>query len=302
MTEPVSPAGYRSGFIAVVGRPNTGKSSLVNRLVGAKVSITSPVPLTTRGRVHGILSLPQAQLIVADTPAVHEPRDHLGTQMVAATTRAVADSDVCVWVVDAARGINEEDHQVLALLHTAPGPVVVAVSKADRGDAAPIAAVVRSVSALRPVEAILPVSAATKVNVDGLLQLLVRLLPEGPQYFPPTMRTDQPEPFFIAELIREQAFAMTREEVPHNLAVQIDEITPRTGQDLHYIRAVILVARPSHKKIVIGRGGQLLKRIGEQARREIERERGVRVYLDLWVKVIADWRGRLDLVRALYPN
>lgn len=302
MSEPAPPPGYRSGFIAVVGRANTGKSSLVNRLVGTKVAITSPIPFTTRSRVQGIHSVPHAQLIVADTPAVHLPRDLLGTRMVQATAQAVADRDVRVWVVDAARDLNDEDEQVASLLQTAPGPVVVALSKADRANEAQIAALAGRVSALATIHATLPVSAVTGLNVDRFRELLVPLLPIGPQYFPVTMRTDQPETFFIAELIREQAFAVTRAEVPHALAVQIDELTPRAGQNLLYVHGVILVERASHKKIIIGRGGQLLKRIGEAARKEIERERDVRVYLELWVKVSPKWRDRLDLVRALYPD
>ncbi len=302
MSDPSPPAGFRSGVVAVVGRPNVGKSTLVNRLVGVKVTITGPIPLTTRTRVHGVLSLPHAQLIVADTPGVHKPRDLLGTRMVEVTRQAVADADVTVWALDAARGITDEDHHLIPLLRTTAAPVVIVLNKTDRVSAARLETFARDVSALMLARASLPVSAVTGTNMDELVQLLVALLPEGPQYFPPTMHTDQPESFRIAELIREQAFAATRQEVPHGLAVQVDEITPRTGQDLLYVRAFLLVERTSHRKILIGRGGQVLKRIGERARREIERERGVRVYLDLWVKVSKDWRDRLDLLRAFYPE
>jgi len=295
-------AGFRSGFVAVVGRPNTGKSALVNRLIGAKVAITSPIPLTTRTRVHGVLSLPHAQLVVADTPGIHQPRDQLGTRMVAATRQAVTDADVNVWVLDAVRGVTDEDRRVVPVLQLAASPVVVAITKVDRVAAAHVDAIARSLPTLLTSRASVPVSAVTGTNVDQLVQLLVTLLPPGPQYFPPAMHTDQPEPFFIAELIREQAFAVTREEVPHGLAVEIDEITPRPGQDLLYIRAGLLVERASHKKIVVGRGGQVLKRVGERARREIEQARGGRVFLDLWVRVSPGWRDRLDLLRVLYPG
>jgi len=288
--------------IAVVGRPNVGKSTLVNRLVGVKVTITGSGPLTTRTRIQGVLSLPHAQLIVADTPAMHEPRDLLGTRMVEVTRQAIADADVIVWVLDAARGITDEDQYVAALLRQAVAPAVAVLNKADRASAARLQDLTRNVSALMSARAFLPVSALKGTNVDQLVQRLVPLLPEGPQYFPTSIHTDQPEPFRIAELIREQACAATRQEVPHGLAVQLDEITPRPGQDLLYVRAVILVERLSHKKILIGRGGQVLKRIGERARREIEREHGRHVYLDLWVKVSKDWRQRLDLLRALYPG
>lgn len=286
----------------MVGRPNVGKSTLVNRLVGVKITITGPIPLTTRTRVQGVRSLPHAQLILADTPGVHQPRDLLGTRMVEVTRQVVADADVTVWVLDAARGITDEDHHLIPLLRTTAAPVVIVFNKADRATAARLEAIARDAPALLAARASLPVSAVTGTNIDSLVQFLVSLLPEGPQYFPPTMHTDQPESFRIAELVREQAFAATRQEVPHGLAVQIDEVTPRTGQDLLYIRAFLLVERASHRKILIGRGGQVLKAIGERARREIERERGVRVYLDLWVKVSKDWRDRLDLLRVLYPE
>lgn len=302
MSDPAPPVGFRAGFVAVVGRPNVGKSTLVNRLVGAKVAIASPVPLTTRTRAHGVLSLPHAQLIFADTPGVHHPHDRLGTRMVEATRQAVTDGDVTLWVLDAARGITDEDHGVIPLIRLATVPVVVVLNKADRVDGPRIEALAQTVAPLIAAHAALPVSAATGTNVDRLVHILAALLPEGPQYFPPAMHTDQPEPFLIAELIREQAFAATRQEVPHSLAVQLDEVTPRPGQDLLYIRAILLVERASQKKILVGRGGQVLKGIGERARREIERMMGKRVYLDLWVKVSQDWRDHLDLLRTLYPE
>lgn len=302
MSESPPPPGYRSGFIAVVGRPNVGKSALVNRLIGGKVTISSPVPLTTRSRIHGVRSFPLAQLIVADTPGVHQPRDQLGIRMSAATRQALTDADASVWVLDASKGLTDDDRRVVSLLQGSAGPVVAALNKAERVEARRLETLTRSVAELTPIHATIPVSAATGMNLDRLAQTLVTLLPVGPQYFPASMRTDQPEAFLIAELIREQAFALTREEVPHGLAVQIDELTPREGQDLLYIRAVLLVARLSHKKIVIGHRGQLLKRIGEQARRAIEQERGSRVYLDLWVRVSSDWRNRVDILRALYPE
>lgn len=296
------PSTFRSGFVALIGRPNVGKSTLVNRFVGAKIAIVSPVPQTTRTPARGVVTLPHAQIVVVDTPALHHPRDLLGRWMVDAAQRALADADVIVWLLDARTGLTEEDQWVGSRLHAVSVPIVVTVNKTDRLDAPRLATVLSSVPSLPAVRATLSISAATGTNVDRVVETLAALLPEGPQYFPSEVITDQPEQFLVRELIREQAILATREELPHSLAVEIDEFTPRPAQDLVYIRAVIHVERAAHRKMLIGREGQMVKRIGQAARPAVERLLGTRAYLDLWVKVSEGWREREDLIRRFYPE
>ncbi len=300
---PRSPVpGYKSGFVVLAGRPNVGKSALVNRLIGRKVAITSPVPQTTRGRLSATLTLPSAQIVFVDTPGLHKPRHRLGAWLVDIASRALADADVALFVLDAASGVTPDDELVAAKLRGARAPVVVALNRVDRAAPGAIAEAEAAVGGLGTFAAVVPVSAVTGTHVDRLLDVLIGMLPEGPQYFPPEMFTDQPEQFLVRELIREQAIALTREEVPHSIAVEIEEFTPREGKDLLYIRAVLHVERDSHKKMLIGREGRMLKAIGERARREIEGVVASRVYLDLWVKTTERWRDRDNLIKAFYPE
>lgn len=302
-TVPSSPVpGFRSGFVVLAGRPNVGKSTLINRLIGRKVAITSPVPQTTRSRLSAILTLPAAQIAFVDTPGLHRPRHRLGTWMVEIASRALADADAVLFVLDAADGVTPDDELVAARLRGVRVPVVVALNRVDRVAAGAIPAVEAAVGELGTYAAVVPVSALTGTNVDRLVDMLIPLLPEGPQYFPPEMFTDQPEQFLVRELIREQAMQLTREELPHSIAVEIEEFTPREGKDLVYVRAVLHVERDSHKKMLIGKEGRMLKAIGERARREIEGVVSSRVYLDLWVKTTRRWRERDDLIKAFYPE
>lgn len=287
--------------MVLAGRPNVGKSTLVNRLVGQKVAITAPVPQTTRSRLSGIVNRPNAQIVFVDTPGLHQARHALGKWMVEVTRRAMADADAVLLLVDAA-GLTAEDRPVISALRPARAPVVAALNKADRVGPVALAATEADVRARLPEAAVLPVSAATGANLDRLVEALVGLLPEGPQYFPPEMVTDQPEQFIVRELIREQAIHLTRDEVPHGVAVEIEEFAPREGKDLVYIRATIHVERDSHKKILIGKDGRRLAAIGRRARREIESLLGSRVYLDLWVKTTRRWREREDLIKTFYPE
>ncbi len=281
--------GFRSGFVALIGRPNVGKSTLLNYLVGQKVAIVTPTPQTTRTRLQGIVTLPGAQLIVVDTPGMHTATHRFGPRLAADARGAVDDADVVLWIVDASAPWTGDDALVAAVLTSARPPVVLALNKIDRlaSDPPPVPPPDPALPALAGSVAI---SAVTGAGVDRLIGTLVDLLPEGPQYFPPEMVTDQQERVLVGEFIREQAMLLTREEVPHGIAVDIEEFAPREGQDLIYIRAVVLVERESHRKIVVGRGGRVLKEIGRRARQQIESLLGSRVYLDLWVKVAKDWR------------
>ena len=294
--------GFRSGFVVLIGRPGVGKSTLVNRLVGQKVAITAAIPQITRSRLSGILTLPHAQIVFVDTPGLHRPRTRLGEWMVELATRALHDADAVLFVLDGTDGITPEDRAVIARLAGARAPVVAAVNKIDRVPAGEVAAVEAAVRGLRAFSGVVPVSGVTRANLDRLIQTLAALLPEGPQYFPPEMVTDQPEQFLVRELIREQAIQLTREEVPYGIAVEIEEFSRREGKDLIYIRAILHVERDSHKKMLIGKDGRMLKAIGQRARREIEVLLQSRVYLDIWVKISKGWREREELIKAFYPG
>jgi len=291
----------RSGFVALAGRPNVGKSTLLNRLVGSKIAITAAAPQTTRTRVQGVLTRPDAQIVFVDTPGIHDPRHRLGERMVAEAREALKDADVILAVFDASVPVTEDDRLTGRLIRQAGKPAVAALNKIDRVSSEEAEAREREVRELAPFTAVVPISATRGAGIDRLIEVLVALLPQGPQYFPPDMVTDQPEQFLVREFIREQAIALTREELPYSVAVEIEEFEERTA-DLVYIRATIHGERESHKKMLIGRGGRMLKEIGRRARAEIEALLGRRVYLDLWVKTSKDWRQRDELIRAFYPE
>ncbi|MGH2399144.1 MAG: GTPase Era [bacterium] len=291
----------RSGFVALAGRTNVGKSALLNRLVGTKVAITAAAPQTTRTRIQGVLTRPDAQIVFIDTPGIHDPRHRLGERMVTQTRQALKDADAILAVFDASVPLTPEDRLAGSLIRQAGKPAVAALNKIDRVTSDELDARVAEVSGLTSFTAVVTVSATRGVGVDRLIETLMALLPEGPQFFPPDMVTDQPEQFLIREFIREQAIALTREELPHSVAVEIEEFEERSA-DLVYIRATVHVERESHKKMLIGRGGRMLKEIGRRARAEIEALLGRRVYLDLWVKTSRDWRQRDELIRAFYPE
>jgi GTP-binding protein Era len=280
----------RSGFVALIGRPNAGKSTLLNRLVGEKLSIVSARPQTTRNRITGIRNTPAAQIIFVDTPGLHVGRGELGEFMQKTAERAAEEVDVVCLVVDAS-GRDVPDDLVLAPLRKFGGPIFCALNKVDR---------VRPKSRLLPMieewgrahafTEILPISASDGTNCDRLLDLLTRALPEHPAFFPPDATSDQPETFYVAEVIRERLFHLTREEIPYAVAVRVEDLTERTRPERLDIRATIFVEQESQKGIVIGKGGAMLKRIGTEARRELERFFGIQVFLGLTVDVRRHWR------------
>ncbi|MCL6614487.1 MAG: GTPase Era [Firmicutes bacterium] len=280
---------FRSGFIGLFGRPNVGKSSLVNALVGRKVAIVSPKPQTTRRRVQAVLTLPEAQIVFLDTPGIQRARDLLGRALVRAAREAVEGIDAAFLVVDASRARWEEDRASARLLSGAPVPVLLVVNKIDLvpGDEEEIAS---GVAAELNIEGpYLATSALTGEGLEALKEWALGVLKPGPKYFPDEVYTDQPEEVLVAELIREQILLRLAEEVPHETAVRVLEMTPRPTGKL-YINALIVVERESQKAIVIGAGGRMLKEIGSAARLEIERLLGTPVYLELWVKAVEGWR------------
>ncbi|HEY1592743.1 MAG TPA: GTPase Era [Solirubrobacteraceae bacterium] len=282
----------RSGFVALAGRPNVGKSTLANALVGAKVAIVSDKPQTTRRAIRAIATAQDWQLVLVDLPGVQRPRDALTERMQRRVERELGDADGCLLVVNAQEGVGPGDRFIAGLLSTAPAPVVVAVNKLDRADRSQAAATLKAAEELGVADEIFPVSARSGDGVPALRDALVSLLPEGPFYFEPETLSDQSEQLMIAELVREQVLARTREEVPHAVEVQIESIGADEGRtDLIRIEAMLLVETESQKGIVIGAGGAMVKSIGTAARRSIERKLGNKVHLALQVRVRKRWRA-----------
>jgi GTP-binding protein Era len=280
----------RSGFIALAGRPNVGKSTLANAIVGAKVAIVSDKPQTTRRAIRGIATGPDWQLVLVDLPGVQRPRDALTDRMQRRVERELAGADGCLFVVNAEEGIGPGDRFIARLLSGSPVPVLIGANKIDRTDRAGTAAALQEAADLGIAEEVFPVSARTGAGVDALRDQLIALLPDGPFYFDPDQHSDLREELRLAELIREQVLRRTREEIPHSVEVQIEAIDLQR-EDLVRIEAVLLVETESQKGIVIGSGGRMIKAIGTAARQEIERELDSHVHLELKVRVRRHWRA-----------
>jgi GTPase len=280
----------RSGFVALIGRPNVGKSTLLNRLVGNKLAIVSPRPQTTRNRITGIRNLPEAQIVFVDTPGLQDEGGRLGEFMRATVERAVTEVDLVCALIDASTEASP-DLRLLRAVARGPAPLVCLLNKIDRIE--PKERLLPLIDAWRqahPFRDILPISAADGTNCDRLLDLLAAALPEHPALFPEDATSDQPETFYVAEMIREKVFWLTREEVPYAVAVRVDEVTERREPPCLYIRARIFVEQDSQRGILVGRGGRMLKQIGTAARGELERFFGIKVYLSLTVQVRRNWR------------
>jgi len=279
----------RSGFIALGGRPNVGKSTLANAIVGAKVAIVSDKPQTTRRAIRGIATGPGWQLVLVDLPGVQRPRDALTERMQRRVERELADADGCLFVVNANEGIGPGDRFIAGLLGNAPVPVVIAVNKLDTVSRAEAVATLQAAADLELADDVFPVSARTGSGVSPLTEHLVSLLPEGPLYFEPSQHSDQPKEVWLAELVREQVLRRTREEIPHAVEVQVEAV--ESGPDLVRIEAVLLVETESQKGILIGARGRMIKSIGMAARQAIERELDGHVHLELTVRVRRHWRA-----------
>ncbi len=292
------PVDTRSGFIALAGRPNVGKSTLANAIVGAKVAIVSDKPQTTRRAIRGVASGADWQLVLVDLPGVQRPRDALTERMQRRVESELADADGCLLVVNAEQGIGPGDRFIAGLVRPASVPVVIAVNKVDGADQARIAATLHDAEELDVADEIFPVSARTGSGVAELIDQLISLLPAGPFYFGPDQRSDQSESVLLAELIREQVLARTREEVPHAVEVEV-EATEQVRDDLIRVEAVVLVETDSQKGILIGARGRMIKDIGIGARHAIERELGTHVHLELSVRVRRHWRGDERLLDRL---
>jgi GTP-binding protein Era len=289
----------RSGFVALAGRPNVGKSTLVNSMVGHKVAIVSDKPQTTRRAIRGVVTVPERfQLILTDLPGVQRPRDALTERMQRRVEAELAEADAALFVVNGEQGIGPGDRFIAEALSGAPVPVVIAVNKVDRLDRPRTVLALSAAAELGLDDAeVFPVSARTGRGVPTLVEHLAGLLPEGPFYFPPGEVSDQPESVLLAELVREQVLSRTRQEIPHAVEVQVDEIHEQ--HDLVVVHAFLWVEAESQKGILIGARGRMIKAIGTAARRELERELGKRVHLDLSVRVRRSWRGDEALLDRL---
>jgi GTPase len=298
LDEELLPEGHRSGFVAVVGRPNVGKSTLLNRFLQQKVAIVSPKPQTTRLRQLGILTQPDYQIIFVDTPGWHNPQHPLGSFMVEVAERSIPDADLVLFLVDGSEAPNDEDRQLAELLRaqSASSPVLLAVNKTDLLTAEERAGRRQECAELLPGATVLAISAETGEQCDELLALIVHALPEGPRYYPADQVTDARVRDLAGEIVREQILKTLRHEVPHAIAVMVDEFKERSA-DQAYVSATIFVERDSQKGIVIGKRGSMLKQIGSAARQEMQRVLGIDIYLDLWVKVRPNWRKRDEELR-----
>jgi GTP-binding protein Era len=287
----------RSGFVSVVGRPNVGKSTLVNALVGAKVAITSDRPQTTRNTIRGVVHRPDAQLILVDTPGLHRPRTELGERLNRLVYGSLADADAALFVVEAGGRIGPGDRLIAERLGSAGTTTVVAVNKIDAVDHRRVG---EQLAAAGDWEftAYVPISARNGTGLDVLVGELLALLPEGPAYFPPDATSDQPDRVVAGEIVREKYLGRLHEELPHSLTVGVDEMEARSDGTL-YVAATVLVERESQKGMVIGKGGALVRAVGGEARAELETLFGVPVYLDLRVKVEKDWQRRPQILDRL---
>jgi GTP-binding protein Era len=294
---------FRSGFASIVGRPNSGKSTLVNQLVGTKVTITSERPQTTRTTVRGVRATPTSQLVLLDTPGLHRPRTALGERTNHRARTALADVDVIALVMDASTPIGRGDRYVADLVHDVPTPCVLVVNKTDVAAPAGIVEHLAAAERLGEFDAYVPCSARTGDGVDLVAAELEARLPPGPRYYPEGTVTDQPETFIAAELVREQLLRVARDELPHSIAVTVEPLDPAPGPagDDAVLRLLVIVRveRDSQKGIVIGRGGATLKAAVSAARRELETLLGTRVYLETRVRVDRDWQRRPDALDRL---
>ena len=288
----------KSGFVTLVGRPNVGKSTLVNKLVGQKIAIMSDKPQTTRTRIRGILTTQEGQAVILDTPGMHRPRHRLGEHMVEVAEHSMRDVDILLCVVDAAAGHGSGDDHVLEKVRESRTPSFLILNKIDAIAKEELLTQIDLYRGLHSFVEIVPVSAMTGEQVSILRELIFKYLPRGPFYYPPDAVTDHPERFVIAELIREKVLKLTREEVPHAVAVVVEQIERRDDSDVLYIHANIYAERDSQKAILIGKGGAMLKQVGVLARRDIERILGSKAYLELWVKIKKDWRNHEHWLRS----
>ncbi|MEH7399504.1 MULTISPECIES: GTPase Era [Bacillaceae] len=290
---------YKSGFVSIIGRPNVGKSTFLNRVIGQKIAIMSDKPQTTRNKIQGVFTEDDAQIVFIDTPGIHKPKHKLGDFMVKVAQDSIKDVDATLFMVNANEGFGRGDEFIIEKLQGSRSPVILVINKIDTIHPDQLFDLINKYKDLFQFAEIVPISALQGNNVDRLLKVIKTYLPEGPQYYPANQVTDHPERFIISELIREKVLHLTREEVPHSIAVIIEQIERRPEGNAIYVNATIVVERSSQKGIIIGKQGSMLKEVGKRARLDIENLLDTKVFLELWVKVQKDWRNRMSQLRDL---
>lgn len=292
----------KSGFVSIIGRPNVGKSTLMNRLIGEKIAIMSNKPQTTRNRIQTILTTDTFQAVFIDTPGIHTPKNKLGEYMVQSALTTLNEVDIIFYLIEPDAFIGKLDEQIIETLKSVKTPVFLCINKVD---SVPKEKVLETIELYRKIydfKEVIPISATEGTNIDTLLDIFPTYLPEGPYYFPSDMITDQPERQIVAELIREKALHLLDQEIPHGIAVEIETMKKRENSDVVDIEATIICERDSHKRIIIGKQGQMIKSIGTKSRLDIERLLGSKTYLTLWVKVKKNWRDSDYLIKNFGYN
>ena len=288
---------YRSGFVSIIGSPNAGKSTLMNRIVGQKVSIVSPKAQTTRNRIMGVATRPDYQIVFLDTPGVAAPKNRLGEYMLKVAYESLNEVECALFMADAANGIRERDEAIIAKLRDAKAPIIAAINKCDIASADAISAARQRLEKENCFRQIIEISAESGNGVDALEAAIAAYLVPGPMYFPEDMVTDMPERIVCAEIIREKALNLLKDEVPHGIGVGIDKMALRPSGELYDMWATIYCEREGHKGIIIGKNGAMLRKIGEMARTDIEAFMGTKVFLQTWVKVKENWRDSMAQLR-----
>ncbi|TDM13111.1 GTPase Era [Macrococcus lamae] len=289
---------FKSGFVAIIGRPNVGKSTFMNRVLGQKVAIMSDKAQTTRNKVQGVLTTDEAQIIFIDTPGIHKPKHVLGDYMMKVAKNTLREVDAILFMINVEESIGRGDEYIVEMLKNTKTPVFLVLNKIDLVHPDQLITEIEKYKDLLPFAEIVPISALQGNNVDRLVEVISGYLPEGPMYYPKDQISDHPEHFIVAELIREKVLHLTSQEIPHAIGVNVEKMMRETEDRVH-IEATIYVERDSQKGIVIGKQGKMLKEVGKRARQDIEMLLGSKVYLELWVKVQKDWRNKPNFIRQI---
>jgi len=295
----MSEAAFKSGFVSIIGRPNVGKSTLLNTIIGEKITIVSDKPQTTRTKILGVKNLPGVQIVFMDTPGIHKPKHKLNEYMVKTALSTFDEVDILLFMIEAGEPSGPGDRYILEMLTGVTKPVFLLINKIDSLPKNMVLQQIEEYRHLYPFKEIFPVSALCGDNINRLLDSIIQELPEGPQYFPEDIATDQPMRFIASEIIREKIFQLTYQEIPYSIAVGIEDFKEVEDRNLAVIRGIIFVERDSQKGIIIGKGGAMLKKVGQLAREEIEAIMGIKVFLELWVKVKEKWQSDDQVLKML---
>lgn len=289
---------HKSGFVSIIGRPNVGKSTFVNRVIGHKIAIMSDKAQTTRNKIQGVMTRDDAQIIFIDTPGIHKPKHKLGDYMMRVAKNTLSEIDAIMFMVNVNEDIGRGDEYIMEMLKNVKTPIFLVLNKIDLVHPDTMMPKIEQYQSYMDFTDIIPISALEGLNVDHFIDVLKSFLPEGPKYYPDNQISDHPEQFVVSEIIREKILHLTSEEIPHAIGVNVDRMI-KEDEDRVRIEATIYVERDSQKGIVIGKGGKKLKEVGKRARRDIEMLLGSKVYLELWVKVQRDWRNKVNFIRKI---